>query len=128
MAELAKVERDRGNFAQVRERAEEALTVLESIRLAVISPALRASLIASARDAQELQIEALMRLHVEQPEEGFGAAALLASERGRARSLLEMLGESGVRDPEWSRSGSAHAGKRTRTAQSPRRRSCRRAY
>ena len=28
--------------------------------------------------------------------EGFDAAALLASERGRARSLLELLGESGA--------------------------------
>ena len=35
-----------------------------------------------------------MRLHVEHPEEGFGAAALFASERGRARSLLELLHES----------------------------------
>jgi hypothetical protein len=68
------VERDRGNFAQVRERAEEALTALESIRLAVISPALRASLIASARDAQELQIEVQMRLHTQQPEKGFRTA------------------------------------------------------
>ena len=30
----------------------------------------------------------------EHPEEGFGAAALFASERGRARSLLELLHES----------------------------------
>ena len=35
-----------------------------------------------------------MRLHAEHPEEGFGAAALFASERGRARSLLELLHES----------------------------------
>ena len=96
LGELAKVERDRGNFTQGRERADEALTALESVRLAVMSPALRASLIASVRDVQELQIEVLMRLHTEQPEKGFGAAALTASERGRARSLLEMLGESGV--------------------------------
>ena len=36
-----------------------------------------------------------MRLHTQQPERGFDAAALIASERGRARSLLEMLVESG---------------------------------
>ena len=35
-----------------------------------------------------------MRLHAERPEEGFGAAALSATEKGRARSLLELLGES----------------------------------
>jgi CHAT domain-containing protein/Tfp pilus assembly protein PilF len=96
LAELAKVERDLGNPARVQERAAQALTKLESIRLTVMSPSLRASFLASVRDLQELQIETLMRLHVQQPEKGFGAAALLASERGRARSLLEMLGESGA--------------------------------
>ena len=96
LGELAKVERDRGNFALARERADETLTALESIRLAVLSPALRASLVASTRDVQELQTEVRMRLHAQHPERGFAVAALLASERGRARSLLEMLGESGA--------------------------------
>jgi CHAT domain-containing protein len=45
---------------------------------------------------QELHIEVLMRLHKQLPEAGFDAAALLASERGRARSLLELLTESGT--------------------------------
>jgi len=36
----------------------------------------------------------LMRLHAERPGEGFDAAALCTAERGRARSLLESLGES----------------------------------
>jgi hypothetical protein len=35
-----------------------------------------------------------MRLHAARPGGGFATEALLASERGRARSLLEMLGES----------------------------------
>ena len=61
-----------------------------------MSPALRASFVASVRDVQELEIEMLMRLHTQQPDRGFAEAALLASERGRARSLLDMLGESGV--------------------------------
>jgi CHAT domain-containing protein len=37
-----------------------------------------------------------MRLHAEHPAAGFAAAALVRSERGRARSLLEMLTESGA--------------------------------
>jgi CHAT domain-containing protein len=61
-----------------------------------MSPSLRASYVASVRDVQELQIETLMRLHGQQPAKGFDTAALLASERGRARSLLEMLGEAGA--------------------------------
>jgi CHAT domain-containing protein/Tfp pilus assembly protein PilF len=86
LADLARLERDRGNLVEARGRADEAMAALESVRLAVTSPKLRASYFASARDLQELNIEVLMRLHSD-------AAALLAAERGRARSLLEMLGE-----------------------------------
>jgi CHAT domain-containing protein/tetratricopeptide (TPR) repeat protein len=96
MAELAKVEMDLGNDAPAAELAGEALAALESIRTKVMSPALRSSFVASVRDVQELEIEMLMRLHARQPDGGFGAAALLACERSRARSLLDMLNESGV--------------------------------
>jgi CHAT domain-containing protein len=96
LADLARVERDLGHFREAHTRAEEALATLESVRRGVASPSLRATLVASARDLQELNIEVLMRLHKEQPEAGFDAAALLASERGRARSLLELLAESGA--------------------------------
>jgi CHAT domain-containing protein/tetratricopeptide (TPR) repeat protein len=94
MASLARVERDIGNLLHAHELANEALAALESIRLRVASPSLRATLFASARDLQELNIELLMRLHAERPNDGFDAAALFASERGRARSLLELLAES----------------------------------
>jgi CHAT domain-containing protein/Tfp pilus assembly protein PilF len=94
LAELARVELARGQFAAAHQRAESALSAFESVRLAVASPALRASLFASVRDVQQLDIDILMRLHVQHPDEGFAAAALFASERGRARSLLELLRES----------------------------------
>jgi len=94
LAELARVEHARGNYVTAHQRAEAALSAFESVRQSVVSPALRASFFASVRDIQELDIKILMRLHVEHPEEGFGAAALFASERGRARSLLELLHES----------------------------------
>jgi CHAT domain-containing protein/Tfp pilus assembly protein PilF len=96
LADLAKVERDVGNLSCAHERASEALAAMESIRLTVMSPSLRASYVASVRDVQELKIDTLMRLHAQQPAKGFDAAALLASERGRARSLIEMLGEAGT--------------------------------
>jgi CHAT domain-containing protein/tetratricopeptide (TPR) repeat protein len=96
LAEMARVERDGGDFARARQRAEEALAAFESIRQGVMSPTLRATFVASVRDVQEIEVEALVRLHEQEPDKGFGAAALLASERGRARSLLEMLGEAGA--------------------------------
>jgi CHAT domain-containing protein/tetratricopeptide (TPR) repeat protein len=94
LVELARLEHARGNDVAAHQRAESALAAFESVRQAVASPALRASFFASVRVIQELDIEILMRLHVEHPEEGFAAAALFASERGRARSLLELLHES----------------------------------
>jgi CHAT domain-containing protein/tetratricopeptide (TPR) repeat protein len=96
LGELAKVERDRGDLAGALQRTDEALTAFESVRLGVMSPALRASFVARVRDIHELRIELLMGLHARQPGRGFGAAALLASEHARARSLLEMLRESGA--------------------------------
>jgi CHAT domain-containing protein/tetratricopeptide (TPR) repeat protein len=96
LAELSRLERDRGNLPAARERAEEALSAFEHLRSGVISPQLRASLFASVHQLQELNLQVLMRLHAERPEDGFGAAALLATERGRARSLLELLTESGT--------------------------------
>jgi CHAT domain-containing protein/tetratricopeptide (TPR) repeat protein len=96
LASLARAERDGGHLLQAHELASEALAALESSRLRVLSPSLRATLFASARDLQELNIELLMGLHTERPNDGFDAAAVLASERGRARSLLELLAESGA--------------------------------
>jgi len=95
LASLTRLEMDRGNLPEAQRRGEKALSTFESLRLEVLSPKLRASLFASVRQVQELNLEVLMRLHTQQPERGFDAAALIASERGRARSLLEMLVESG---------------------------------
>jgi CHAT domain-containing protein len=96
LSQLAKVERDLGDLACAEKRASEALAAWEAIRQGMMSPSLRASLVASVRDVHELQVETLMRMHARQPDRGFAGAALLATERGRARSLLEMLGESGA--------------------------------
>src|SRR6185369_17809655 len=59
-------------------------------------PNLRASLVASTRAVHELNIDILERLHAENSSSGFDAEALRAAERGRARSLLEVLVESGA--------------------------------
>ncbi|MBC8029922.1 MAG: tetratricopeptide repeat protein [Pyrinomonadaceae bacterium] len=88
---IARVERDSGHLMKARDRAEEALVVVESLREKVDSQDLRASYFASVRQPYEFYIDLLMRLHVERPSEGFDAAAFEASERARARSLLETL-------------------------------------
>src|SRR5262249_7859446 len=95
LAELSRLFFDRGDFRAAHRLAEESLSAFEALRVRVGSPNLRASLVASAGDVQELNIESLQRLHAEEPASGFDAEAFRTAERGRARSLLEVLGESG---------------------------------
>ena len=94
LAHLARLERDRGNLLDAKRNIEEALAAVESLRINVKSHQLRASFFATVRKYHEFNIELLMRLHKERPAEGFDRIALQASERGRARSLLELLSET----------------------------------
>jgi CHAT domain-containing protein/tetratricopeptide (TPR) repeat protein len=103
--QIARVERDRGDLDEARNRIEGALAAVEALRTDVASPQLRASFFASVRQYHEFSIDLLMRLHKQRPSEGFDARAILASERARARSLLELLAEAraGIRqgvDPQ----------------------------
>ncbi|HET8677704.1 MAG TPA: tetratricopeptide repeat protein, partial [Blastocatellia bacterium] len=91
---LARLERDRGNLAEARDRIEAVLAAVESLRAKVASQQLRASFFASVQRYHEFNIDLLMRLHKQRPSEGFDAAAFHASERSRARSLLELLKEA----------------------------------
>ncbi len=94
LAHIARLERDRGNLIEARTRIEEALDAVESLRINIKSHQLRAAFFASVRKYHEFNINLLMRLHKLQPAAGFDAAALQASEKGRARSLLELLKEA----------------------------------
>jgi CHAT domain-containing protein/Tfp pilus assembly protein PilF len=94
LAETAYVERAQGNLLEAKKLIGQALAVIESLRVSVKSPQLRASFMATAKDYYEFETDLLMRLHKQDPAGGFEAAALAASEKGRARSLLELLAES----------------------------------
>jgi CHAT domain-containing protein len=75
---------------------DRSLQVVESLRTAVESRDLRASYFASIYRYYEFQMDVLMRLHRIRPKQGLAAAAFEASERARARSLLDSLAEAGV--------------------------------
>ncbi len=94
LSHLAKLERDRGNLAEAHKLIQDALTATESLRVNLKNQQLRVAFLASARDYYEFDIDVLMRMHKQQPDQGFAAAAFQVSERGRARSLLELLRES----------------------------------
>jgi CHAT domain-containing protein/tetratricopeptide (TPR) repeat protein len=89
-------ERGLGNFKGAIAHMEDAFTILESLRSDIGSQELRSSFFATVQDFYEFYIDLLMQMHKQKPSEGYDARALQASERGRARSLLEMLAEAGA--------------------------------
>jgi len=94
LANLARVERDMGDLHEARRYIEAALAITETLRIKIASQQLRASYFGATRLYHELYIDLLMRLHRLQPSEGHDVSALVASERARARGLLEMLAEA----------------------------------
>ena len=102
---IALIEMSRNNLASARARMERALSLIEDLRVKVISPDQRSSFFAHNKHYYDSYIELLMRLHKQNPKAGYDALALQASERARARSLLELLSEAHIEikqgvDPE----------------------------
>jgi CHAT domain-containing protein len=94
LANLARVERDLGDLNEARRHIEAALDITEALRMKIASRQLRASYFGATQQRHELYIDVLMRLHRLRPSEGYDVSALGASERARARGLLEMLTEA----------------------------------
>ncbi len=95
---LALVERARGNSPQARAYVEGSLKLAESLRADLVSKEWRWSFLGqpSAQDAYRLYIDLLMHQHGAEPAKGFDVLAVEASERARARGLIEMLAEARV--------------------------------
>jgi hypothetical protein len=93
---LARVARARNDLDAARDHIENSLRVAESLRADVASREMRTSYFASIFQLHELHVNVLMGLHSIHPREAYAAAAFEASERGRARSLLDSLTEAGV--------------------------------
>jgi CHAT domain-containing protein/Tfp pilus assembly protein PilF len=91
---IALLEQKRGNLPEALERMTAAISIVESLRAKLVSKELRASYFATAQEHFETYISILMALHAQQPGKGFDALAFQASERARARTMLEMLAEA----------------------------------
>jgi CHAT domain-containing protein len=96
LAALARAERDLGRLTEAREHVETALRIAESLRTRFVDYQLRTAYTASFQRYYELLIDILMRLGAKNPDGAFTAEALAASERKRARSLLDLLAEGRV--------------------------------
>lgn len=83
---LSQAERRLARPEAALEHADAALGLIESLRAEVVVPDLRSTFLASRQRAFELAVDLRMELHQAE-------AALALSERARARTLLDLLGE-----------------------------------
>jgi CHAT domain-containing protein/tetratricopeptide (TPR) repeat protein len=93
---LAKLDRDHGDPAIALAHAQSAVDTIESIRTRVSNQRLRTTFLATKQDFYEVYIDTLMPPAGATQDPARVAAALEISERARARSLLDILSESGA--------------------------------
>jgi CHAT domain-containing protein/Flp pilus assembly protein TadD len=91
---FAYLERNRSNLNEAFTHMKAAIEIIEQLRTNVASQELRASYFASKQHYYQFYIDLLMQLHKTNPSKGYDALALNASERARARNLLEILTEA----------------------------------
>lgn len=94
LQQIALGERNRGNLRASQTAIESAIANIESVRTKVVNPDYRLSYFAGSQDYYDFYIDLLMRLHKQKPNDGYDGKALQASERARARALLETLKEA----------------------------------
>lgn len=86
---LAHVERSRGKLDEAARDISSAITIGETVRTNVSSQDLRTSYFATVRDSYDLYLDILLLQHKRDPAAGFDREAFAASEKARARSLIE---------------------------------------
>ncbi len=96
LTSLAKAERARGNLNTALTTVEASLRIVESLRAELISQESRTAYLVGVQETYQLYADLLMLLHKAEPTKGLNARAVEASERQRARSLLDLLAESRV--------------------------------
>jgi CHAT domain-containing protein len=94
LKQIAIGERNRGNLAASQTAIESAIANIELLRTKVVNPELRLSYFAGSQNYYEFYIDLLMDSNKQHPNEGYDGKALQASERARARSLLDTLNEA----------------------------------
>jgi CHAT domain-containing protein/Tfp pilus assembly protein PilF len=91
---LARLSQEQGRLNEALAESQESIDIIEIQRARVIGQNWRSSYFASVRRYFELYVDILMQLDRQKPDQGFAALALAASERARARSLVDLLTET----------------------------------
>jgi len=92
---IAKVELERGNLPEAVKVSDEAMEIVEDLRVNVSSEQLRTSYFATKQNYYELQIDLNMRLYQQSHSAQQLAIAFQTSERSRSRSMIDTLSEAG---------------------------------
>lgn len=93
---LARVDRDLDNLDTALSHSERSIGIIEGLRTNVGSPELRTTFFSGLFPHYKLGIDILMQLAYERPGQGFEKAALELNEKAKARSLIDLLGETAV--------------------------------
>ena len=94
LSNIAYAKRAQGNLSEALTDIQASIKIIESLRTKIASPELRTSYFATVQNYYQFYIDLLMQLHKTQPKSGYDTKAFEASERSRARSLLELLQEA----------------------------------
>jgi CHAT domain-containing protein/tetratricopeptide (TPR) repeat protein len=96
LSDFAATERELGHLDTARNLIERSLELIESLRADIYNPDQRAAYFASTHNIYNFYVDLLMELSRARPGQGYDSLAVAASERSRARGLIEILGESGA--------------------------------
>lgn len=91
---LARSHRDLGSLELALSFIQHSLTVIEELRAGIENPDFRASYFSEVQEPYKLCTDILMQLDRLHPGQGFGEQALLTSEQGRARLLVDLVSGS----------------------------------
>jgi CHAT domain-containing protein len=91
---LARIQRTLDDQPAALQNIQAAITIVEDIRGQLIDPDARTTYFSTVQDYYKLQIDLLMELHQQNPDQGYAAQAFNVTERSKARTLLELLAES----------------------------------
>lgn len=91
---LASVERDLGRLSEAQSHMELAIELVESLRVLAAGPHARMSYLASKERYFSFLADLYLELDRQHSGEDFASRAFNTIERGRARSLLDLLGET----------------------------------
>ncbi len=94
LATTADAEAEAGRLDLALSHIDAALVIFDLLGRSLATPSLRSAFISSKQDAYGIAVDILARLEVSRPGQGFGVRALQASERSRARELLESVTEA----------------------------------